>query len=108
MVQLPKNYRHRKTTKLSDVIQNSEGTDFIFDLSYLMLFANCLATCNNTAMLNYDVLLNVKSPKDIPNIDWCTYIWNCLKESKELWKDETKENWFYGPNVTLTVSNNYL
>ncbi|PWA71565.1 hypothetical protein CTI12_AA279010 [Artemisia annua] len=105
MAQLPTNPRKRTTTTLSKRIQKSKGTDFIFDLNYLMLFANCLGSCKNTAMLKYDVLENVKSSKDIPNIDWCTFIWNCIKESKEKWDDRTSENWYYGPHVTFTVSN---
>ncbi|PWA57786.1 hypothetical protein CTI12_AA406480 [Artemisia annua] len=108
MAQLPKNNRQRTTTALSERIQKSEGTDFIFDLSYLMLFANCLGSCKNTIMLKYDVLENVKSSEDIPNIDWCTFIWNYIKESKEKWDDRTHENWCYGPHVTFTLSNNLL
>jgi len=108
LAELPKDYRKRKTTTLSTLIQTTQGTDFIFELNYLMLFANCLGSCGNTAMLKYDVLENVKSSKDIPNIDWCTFIWNCMKESKEKWDDTTKENWYYGPHVTFTVSNTLL
>ncbi|PWA99486.1 hypothetical protein CTI12_AA002730 [Artemisia annua] len=103
MAQLPNTQRKRTTTALSNVIQKTEGTDFLFDLNYLMLFANCLVTCNNTAMLKYDVLENIKSSKDIPEIDWCTYIWNVLKQSKKKWKDTTQENWYYGPHLTFTL-----
>ncbi|PWA40550.1 hypothetical protein CTI12_AA561830 [Artemisia annua] len=81
MAQLPKNFRKRTTTALSETIQKSEGVDFIFELNYLMLFANCFGSCKNTAMLKYDVLENIKTSEDIPNIDWCTFIWNCIKES---------------------------
>lgn len=104
MAQLPSDKRQRKPTLLSNIIQKSEGTDFIFDLNYLMLFANCLVSCKNSAMLQYDVLENIKSSEDIHKIDWCTYIWNCMKNSKKKWDDKTFENWYYGPHVTFTVS----
>ncbi|PWA48407.1 hypothetical protein CTI12_AA486560 [Artemisia annua] len=58
---------------------------------------------SNSSMLKYHVLENVMSSKDIPNIDWCVFIWNCIKESKEKWDDKTFENWYYGPHVTFTV-----
>jgi hypothetical protein len=105
MAQFSRDVRKRTTSSLSELIQTSEGTDFIFDLNFLMLFANCLGTCRNTAMLKYHVLANVMSSKDIPNIDWCVFIWNCIKESKEKWDDTTHENWYYGSHVTFTVSN---
>ncbi|PWA37596.1 hypothetical protein CTI12_AA587400 [Artemisia annua] len=103
MAQLPKNKRKRTTTALSETIQKSEGVDFIFELSYLTLFANCFGSCNNTAMLKDDVLENVKSSKDIPNIDWCTLIWDYIKGSKEKWDERMLENWYYGPHVTFTL-----
>ena len=105
MAQLSRDVRKNTTSSLSEIIRTSEGTYFIFDLNFLMLFANCLGSCRNTAMLKYDVLENVMSSKDIPNIDWCVFIWNCIKESKEKWDDTTLENWYYGPHVTFTVSN---
>ena len=104
MAQLPRDVRKRTTSCLSEIIQTSEGTYFIFDLNFLMLFANCLGTCRNSSMLYYHVLENVMSSEDIPNIDWCVFIWNCLKESKENWEDKSFENWYYGPHVTFTVS----
>ncbi|PWA93893.1 hypothetical protein CTI12_AA065470 [Artemisia annua] len=103
MAQLPKNIRKRTTIALSETIQKSERVDFIFELSYLTLFANCFGSCNNTAMLKDDVLENVKSSKDIPNIDWCTLIWDYIKGSKEKWDDRMLENWYYGPHVTFTL-----
>ncbi|PWA56439.1 hypothetical protein CTI12_AA402300 [Artemisia annua] len=102
MAQLSRDVRKRTTSSLSEIIQTSEGTDIIFDLNFLMLFANCLGTCRNTAMLKYHVLENVMSSKDIPNIDWCVFIWNCIKESKQKWDDTMLENWYYGPHVTFT------
>ncbi|PWA60612.1 hypothetical protein CTI12_AA376930 [Artemisia annua] len=54
-------------------------------------------------MLKNDVLENVKSSEDIPNIDWCTLIWDYIKGSKEKWDDRTHENWYYGPHVTFTL-----
>ncbi|PWA44145.1 hypothetical protein CTI12_AA527290 [Artemisia annua] len=74
MAQLPRDPRKRTTTTLSNIIQTTKGTDFMFDLNFLMLFANCLGTCSNSSMLKYHVLENVMSSKDIPNIDWCVFI----------------------------------
>ncbi|PWA69434.1 ulp1 protease family, C-terminal catalytic domain-containing protein [Artemisia annua] len=103
MAQLSNKKRQRTTTALSERIQKSEGVDFIFELSYLTLLANCFGYCQNSAMLQDDVLENVKSSKDIPNIDWCTLIWDYIKGSKEKWDDRTHENWYYGPHVTFTL-----
>ncbi|PWA49371.1 hypothetical protein CTI12_AA484600 [Artemisia annua] len=103
MAQLSNNKRQRTTTALSERIQKSEGVDFIFELSYLTLFANCFGYCQNSAMLQDDVLENVKSSEDIPNIDWCTLIWDDIKGSKEKWDDRTLENWYYGPHVIFTL-----
>ncbi|GJU14496.1 hypothetical protein Tco_1142462 [Tanacetum coccineum] len=63
------------TTDLSKLIQKTTNTDFMFQMNYLMLFANCMINYDNSSRLKYFVN----------------------------WDDSTSENWYYGPNTVLML-----
>ncbi|GJR41286.1 hypothetical protein Tco_1216970 [Tanacetum coccineum] len=62
------------TTDLSKLIQKTIHTDFMFQINYLMLFANYMINCDNSSILN-----------------------------KVNWDDSTSENWYYEPNTVLML-----
>nr|GEW85757.1 hypothetical protein [Tanacetum cinerariifolium] len=53
--------KYPTTTHLSRLIRRTTNTDFIFQINYLMLFANCMINCDNTSRLKYHVIKNIKS-----------------------------------------------
>ncbi|GJT33910.1 hypothetical protein Tco_0924329 [Tanacetum coccineum] len=75
----------------------------MFQINYLMLFANCMINCDNTSRLKYYVIKNIKSSDIISDFDWCSFIWDHIKTSKIGWDDRTVQNWYYGPNTVLML-----
>ncbi|GJZ03383.1 hypothetical protein Tco_0536658 [Tanacetum coccineum] len=90
-------------TDLSKQIQRTTNTDFMFQMNYLMLFSNCMIHCDNSSRLIYYVIKNIKSTYIISDFDWCKFIWDHIKTSKNTWDDRTLENWYYGPNTVLML-----
>ena len=90
-------------TDLSNKIQTTTNTDFMFQMNYLMLFSNCMIRCDNSARLLYYVLKHIKSTDVISDFDSCKFVWDSIKTSKDNWNDTTIENWYYGPSAVLLV-----
>ncbi|GKC65877.1 200 kDa antigen p200 [Tanacetum coccineum] len=95
--------KYPTTTDLSKLIQRTTNIDFMFQINYLMLFANCMINCDNTSRLKYYVIKNIKSSDIISDFDWCSFIWDHIKTSKIGWDDRTLQNWYYGPNTVLML-----
>ncbi|GJR77071.1 hypothetical protein Tco_0089436 [Tanacetum coccineum] len=95
--------KYPTTTDLSKLIQRTTNIDFMFQINYMMLFANCMINCDNTSRLKYYVIKNIKSSDIISDFDWCSFIWDHIKTSKIGWDDRTEQNWYYGPNTVLML-----
>nr|GEW06834.1 hypothetical protein [Tanacetum cinerariifolium] len=78
------------TTDLSKLIQKTTTTDFMFQVNYLMLFANCMINCDNSSRLKYFVIKNIKSEDIISDFNWCEFIWNHIRTSKLIYLHYTK------------------
>ena len=79
----------------------SKEVDFLFKINFLTLFTNTMGMCAGLkGEINLDVVRRVREYTDIPGIDWCEYIFHCLKTSKA----PTKQNKYTGPYTLLAVS----
>ncbi|GKC69693.1 hypothetical protein Tco_1115576 [Tanacetum coccineum] len=54
---------------LSNQIQRTTNTDFMFQMNYLMLFSNYMIHCDNSSRLIYYVIKNIKSTNIINDFD---------------------------------------
>nr|GEX22627.1 hypothetical protein [Tanacetum cinerariifolium] len=95
--------KYPTTTGLSRLIQRTTNINFMFQINYLMLFANCMINCDNTSRLKYHVIKNIRSSDIISDFDWCSFIWDHIKTSKVGWNDMTLQNWYYGPDTVLML-----
>ncbi|GJW27088.1 200 kDa antigen p200 [Tanacetum coccineum] len=84
--------KYPTTTDLSRLIQTTTNIDFMFQINYLMLFANYMINCNNTSRLKYHVIKNIKSSDIISDFDWFSFIWDHIRTSKIGWNDRTLQN----------------
>nr|GEZ97796.1 200 kDa antigen p200 [Tanacetum cinerariifolium] len=95
--------KYPTTTDLSSLIQRTINIDFMFQINYLTLFANCMINCDNTSRLKYHVIKNIKSSDIINDFDWCSFIWDHIKTSKIGWDDRKLQNWYNDPNTVLML-----
>nr|GEY85788.1 hypothetical protein [Tanacetum cinerariifolium] len=58
---------------------------------------------DNNSRLIYYVINNIKSTDIISDFDWCMFIWDHIKTSKNTWDDRILENWYYRPNTVLML-----
>nr|GEX97980.1 hypothetical protein [Tanacetum cinerariifolium] len=84
--------KYPTTTDLSRLIQRTINIDFMFQINYLTLFANCMINCDNTSRLKYHVIKNIKSSDILNDFDWCSFIWDHIKTSKIGWDDRKLQN----------------
>nr|GFA84450.1 200 kDa antigen p200 [Tanacetum cinerariifolium] len=90
-------------TNLSKQIQRTTNTYFMFQMNYLIPFSNCMIHCDNSSRLIYYVIKDIKSTDIISDFDWCKFIWDHIKTSKNTWDNMTLENWYYRPNIVLML-----
>lgn len=69
-----------------------------------MLFANTMVECDFNGKVVEKVLTRVAHDVEIQSIDWCGFILQALKYSKNSWKRDVPGCYYHGPATFLTVS----
>ncbi|GJX69897.1 hypothetical protein Tco_0307068, partial [Tanacetum coccineum] len=65
-------------------------------LNFLMVFYNVICASKEDGGPNLDTLDYISEDVDIRNLDWCTFVWDCLKDTK-------KPKTYYCGSVTLLM-----
>ncbi|GJU95372.1 hypothetical protein Tco_1320128 [Tanacetum coccineum] len=87
------------------VIRNSRIADMNFKLNFIVLFTSVMGCVKTKGICDLSVLNHMREDTDIANINWCSYIWTCLKKCKDGWNNTVTNSFFLGPLTLLTVSN---
>ncbi|PWA59440.1 hypothetical protein CTI12_AA391600 [Artemisia annua] len=69
--------------------------------------ANTLGACGNNSVVKTTVLENILEEDDVTEIDWCRYVYECARSSKEDWatrKKDRTEVVYYGPVTFLMLA----
>ena len=100
--------RYPTPNKIADVIVKTEVEGILFNLNILVLFSNFFGLggkggqCRPQQILNY-----IREDTQIEIIDWCKYVFDCLKVSKENWVRDgpgNQSSHYSGPLTALIVS----
>ncbi|KAI3734937.1 hypothetical protein L6452_14419 [Arctium lappa] len=62
-----------------------------------------MAECSGIGCCNVNFLRKIKNTDMIRNINWSRYIFECLKQSKIRWRNDTYDNFHLGPLTFLTL-----
>ena len=89
---------------ISTEITSTFDADFIFTINFLTLFASTMGTVDNGGKVYRTVVEHVKENDVISDIDWCGYILECLRTSRQNWEKVKKGDFYYGPATFLCVS----
>ena len=99
--QFDKDFKDVRVNDIALKLIASKEVDFLFKINFLTLFTNTMGMCVGLkGEINLDVVRHVREDTDIPGIDWCEYIFHCLKTSRA----PTKQNKYTGPYTLLAVS----
>ncbi|KAD5803633.1 hypothetical protein E3N88_14993 [Mikania micrantha] len=79
-----------------------DDDSFNFKLDFLMLFLSTIVECHAHGKCKLDVLNYLADDTDISNVNWCSYIIDCIEKCKSGWLPNTKSP-FKGPLALLTL-----
>lgn len=99
------NNRYPTPAKVSEAITESKVDGDLFKMNMLVLFSNFFGLagtggqCRTSKIVPY-----INEETEIENIDWCKYVYDCLKESKDGWKKDDPNSYYAGALTVLIVS----
>ncbi|GJT75235.1 hypothetical protein Tco_1041960 [Tanacetum coccineum] len=95
----PKPLKDIHATDISKKLVLSKKVDFMFKVNFLMLFANVMGMADTMkAIVNLTVLRRIREDTNIAEIDWCSFIHSCLKQSEV---PNTLNGFYIGPLTFL-------
>ena len=102
--QFPKKKEHITKAAIVNRIVDSGDSGILFKLNFITLFANVICKSYKTGWCMTNIVNVIAGCPDIPSLDWCLYIQNCLKGSKKKWSPNRKRYGYSGPVILLIVS----
>ncbi|CAH1446475.1 unnamed protein product [Lactuca virosa] len=86
---------------IKKVIVSTIQDDFNFKLNFLVLFVNTFCESTSMGRCNMFPLSYISRKTDISNIDWCSYLLDCLVRTKNSYISYSDNNYFVGPSAFL-------
>nr|GFA39993.1 hypothetical protein [Tanacetum cinerariifolium] len=91
----PKKNKQIFATDIAEKLVHSTKVDFMFEVNFLMLFANVMGKADTMqAFVNLSVVRRIHEDTNIDGIDWCDFIYRCLAISHE---PNTVSDFYNGP-----------
>ncbi|PWA53614.1 phospholipase-like protein [Artemisia annua] len=81
------------------IVKNKRG-GWMFKLNFLVLFFSTIGELNLSNTVNLRFLPCINNEDDIPKLDWCSYIIECLVRTKRAWN---RNQHFNGPVILILV-----
>nr|KAJ0227372.1 hypothetical protein LSAT_V11C100031940 [Lactuca sativa] len=91
---------------VQQVIMQSTRADLIFKVNIFVLLCNTLGQSMSMGTCDLSMLSKVTKDLDLSDIDWCGYVFDCLKETKSAWNPNSKKGFYVGPIILLLLSFN--
>ncbi|CAH1412521.1 unnamed protein product [Lactuca virosa] len=88
---------------IKKVIVNTTEADFNFKLNFLVLFVNKFCESTSMGRCNLFPLSYISRKTDISNIDWCSYVLDCLVKTKNSYIPYSDNSYFVGPSAFLVL-----
>ncbi|KAI3668959.1 hypothetical protein L6452_40176 [Arctium lappa] len=84
------------------LILQTDDLGFMFKINFMVLFVNLMADCNSLGSCNLGFLSKLKDDDMLSKIDWCIYIYDKLRISKQRWRRDNDLCFYAGPLIYLT------
>nr|KAJ0218872.1 hypothetical protein LSAT_V11C300124030 [Lactuca sativa] len=88
---------------VQQVIMQSTRADLMFKVNIFVLLCNTLGQSMSMGTCDLSMLSKVTKDLDLSDIDWCGYVFDCLKETKSVWNPNSKKGFYVGPIVLLLL-----
>ncbi|XP_076885718.1 uncharacterized protein LOC143535315 isoform X2 [Bidens hawaiensis] len=71
---------------VKDKLAADQGVGELFKINFLVLVNTCIGFVTKSTTVNQRFIAVIDKTSDIPNMDWCSYVIENLKMTKEEWK----------------------
>ncbi|CAI9285833.1 unnamed protein product [Lactuca saligna] len=92
-----------RSRAVQQVIMQSTRADLMFKVNIFVLLCNTLGQSMSMGTCDLSMLLKVMKDLDLSDIDWCGYVFDCLKETKSAWNPNSKKGFYVGPIILLLL-----
>ncbi|CAH1442914.1 unnamed protein product [Lactuca virosa] len=92
-----------RLSAIKNVIVSTTQADFNFKLNFLVLFVNTFCESTSMGRCNLFPLSYISRKTDISNIDWCSYVLDCLVRTKNSYIPYSDTSFFVGPSAFLVL-----
>ncbi|CAH1414514.1 unnamed protein product [Lactuca virosa] len=92
-----------RLSAIKNVIVSTTQADFNFKLNFLVLFVNTFCESTSMGRCNLFPLSYISRKTNINNIDWCSYVLDCLVRTKNSYIPYSDTNFFVGPSAFLVL-----
>nr|KAJ0213987.1 hypothetical protein LSAT_V11C400193740 [Lactuca sativa] len=92
-----------RLSAIKNVIVSTTQVDFNFKLNFLVLFVNTFCESASMGRCNMFPLSYISRRTYISNIDWCSYVLDCLVRTKNSYIPYSDTSFFVGPSDFLVL-----
>ncbi|KAJ9561768.1 hypothetical protein OSB04_006928 [Centaurea solstitialis] len=91
---------------ISNDILGTNDSGLSFKLNLLVLFVNLMVECTSMGSCQLNFLVKLRDEEMIKRIDWCTFIFDKLRASKQHWSRDNRNCFYAGPLTYLMMKDN--
>ncbi|XP_076918209.1 uncharacterized protein LOC143578544 [Bidens hawaiensis] len=86
---------------VKDKLAADQGVGELFKINFLVLVNTCIGFVTKSTTVNQRFIATIDKTSDIPNMDWCSYVIENLKTTKEEWRGINVQ--YNGPMTFLVM-----
>ncbi|XP_076925140.1 uncharacterized protein LOC143587858 [Bidens hawaiensis] len=86
---------------VKDKLAADQGVGELFKINFLVLVNTCIGFVTKSTTFNQRFIAAIDKTSDIPNMDWCSYVIENLKTTKEEWRGINDQ--YNGPITFLVM-----
>lgn len=83
--------------RVADMIKQTDDDGIMFKMNFLVVFYNVMCESDESGTAKMEILNYISEDVEIRKLDWCTFVWDCLKETKK------PKNYYYCSLTLLMV-----
>ncbi|KAL9690819.1 hypothetical protein QQ045_011230 [Rhodiola kirilowii] len=84
-------------------IRQSDAADDTFKINFLVLFFSTMVESTKSEVSNQRILNGIEGTDDIRALNWCEFIYTCLRDTKDEWEGNRRSP-YTGPITFLIIS----
>ncbi|CAI9286185.1 unnamed protein product [Lactuca saligna] len=88
---------------VQQVIMQSTRAYLMFKVNIFVMLCNTLGQSMSMGTCDLSMFSKVTKDLDLSDIDWCGYVFDCLKETKSAWNPNSKKGFYVGPIILLLL-----